>query len=183
MRWILFLTFLHFAKCLWAYSGVDFCNIKFGVPSTISTNNLMAAQNTVRNIKMENGVSVEQTSVLKVWYQVSREKALMPSPFFTQVKIGYTYSDLTPYMAMYDGRFPETMTRAECINQLKEILNKLIDENNLILISANELGFKSTFARYKCIDKKSKLELTLEGVEGGNSRRLWMWVKMKLAID
>ena len=60
---------------------------------------------------------------------------------------------------------------------------KLIDENNLILISANELGFKSTFARYKCIDKKSKLELTLEGVEGSNSRRLWMWVKMKLAID
>jgi hypothetical protein len=86
----------------------------------------MAAQNTVRNIKMENGVNVEQTSVLNVWCQVSREKALMPSPFFTQVKIGYTYSDLIPYMAMYRGRFPETMTRAECINQLKEILNKLM---------------------------------------------------------
>lgn len=183
MRLILILIILLFVQCLMACSVVDFYNIKFGAPSAISTNNLMAIQNTVRNIKMENGVSVEQTSVQKVWCQVSREKALMPSPFFTQVKIGYTYSDLIPYMAMYDGRFPETMTRTECINQLKEILNKLIDENNLILISANELGFKSTFARYKCIDKKSKLELTLEGVEGNKGRRFWMWVKMKLAID
>jgi hypothetical protein len=41
----------------------------------------------------------------------------------------------------------------------------------------------STNNRYKCIDKKSKLELTLEGVEGNKGRRFWMWVKMKLAID
>ena len=156
MRWILFLTFLPFVQCLMACSVVDFCNIKFEAPSAISTNNLLAIQNTVRNVKMENGVSIEKTSVLKAWCQVSREKALMPSPFFTRVKIGYTYSNLTPYMAMYDGRFPETMTRTECINRLKEILNKLIDENNLILISANELGFKSTFARYKCIGKKGQ---------------------------
>ena len=59
MRSILILTILPFAQCLMACSVVDFYNIKFGAPSAISTNNLMAIQNTVRNVKMENGVSIE----------------------------------------------------------------------------------------------------------------------------
>ena len=106
----------------------EFCGIKFGEPSSLSTNNLEKSK--VTSYRSFDGKPVTTNSYFVC---SGRRLDIMPKKLFDFAEVGYSYKTIMPFRANFCGHFPKGTTRKECLGQIDAFVADINDRYGLNL--------------------------------------------------